>query len=99
MGLGPFGVQEQLGKGLGPGECWALGRGPPCFPDSSWGLCPVKGRAWGCAWALTPPQIAPCGAWWVGGCAVVQPLSPSWQSNSQCPEKLMLRLPWGRRTS
>lgn len=39
VGLGPFGVQEQLGKGLGPGECWALGRGPPCFPDSPPGGC------------------------------------------------------------
>lgn len=86
---------DQESAGLWGGGGVGSGEGAPCFPDYP----PGKGRAWGCAWALTPPHIARCVAWWVDEWAVVQPLFPSWQSNSQGPERLMRRLPGGRKAS
>lgn len=42
--LGPFGIQEQLGKGLGPGEGWASG-GLPASQTVLTGAVSVEGRA------------------------------------------------------
>lgn len=98
VGLGPFGVQEQLGHGLGggagswgPGTSGAGWGGPPLFPDCTPGAgCPHRE-------GLSPTFLPHCPVWGlVGGSAVGTASVSLWVEQLPAPGRLTLRLTTGR---